>query len=159
MAVRNALVKADPSAVWAVLADGSSYAQWVVGTQAVRTVDPNWPQEGASLHYTVGLGPLQINDCTTVRLVEPGKCLELEAHARPLGSARISIQILRWGDDSVVIMDEHPLRGPSWALENPVAELVITLRNRSMLRRLVRVVEARARQLRTAPLDQQPPGQ
>jgi hypothetical protein len=36
---------------------------------------------------------------------------------------------------------------------------VITLRNRSMLRRLVRVVEARARQLRTAPLDQQPPGQ
>ena len=121
-----------------------------------------WTQtghKGASLHYTVGLGPLQINDCTTVRLVEKGKCLELEAHARPLGSARISIQILPWGEDSVVIMDEHPLRGPSWALENPVVELMMTLRNRSMLRRLVRVVEARARQLRSAPLDQQPPSQ
>jgi hypothetical protein len=146
MAVRNALVRAGPSAVWAVLADGHSYDQWVVGTQAVRSVDPGWPQEGTSLHYTVGLGRLRINDRTTVRLVEPGKSLELEALARPVGSVRISIQVLPWGEDSVVVVDEHPLRGPSWALENPIAELAMTLRNRAMLRRLVRVVESRAPQ-------------
>jgi hypothetical protein len=144
MAVRNALVRADPSAVWAVLADGHSYDQWVVGTQAVRSVDPGWPQEGTSLHYTVGLGRLRLDDRTTVRLVEPGKHLELEALARPVGSARISIEILPWGEDCVVVMDEHPLRGPSWVLENPIAELAITLRNRAMLHRLVRVVESRA---------------
>jgi Polyketide cyclase / dehydrase and lipid transport len=146
MAVRNALVRADPSAVWAVLADGHSYDQWVVGTLAVRAVDPGWPQEGTSLHYTLGLGPLQLNDRTTVRLVEPGRSLELEALVRPVGSVRISIQILRWGEDSVVVLDEHPLRGPSWALENPITELAMTLRNRAMLHRLVRVVESRATQ-------------
>jgi hypothetical protein len=154
MAIRNALVEAAPSDVWAVLADGYSYDQWVVGTQAVRAVDPGWPEEGTSLHYTVGIGPLRMDDRTTVRLVEPGKYLELEAQARPLGSARISIQILRWGDDSVVIMDEHPLRGPSWALENPAVELLMSLRNRSMLRRLVTVVESRAGQPNQQPLDQ-----
>ena len=146
MAVRNALVRADPSAVWSVLADGHSYDQWVVGTQAVRAVDPGWPREGTILHYTLGLGPLQLNDRTTVRLVEPGKSLELEALVRPVGSVRISIQILRWGEDSVVVLDEHPLRGPSWALENPITELAMTLRNRAMLYRLVRVVESRATQ-------------
>jgi hypothetical protein len=144
MAVRNALVRADPSAVWAVLADGHSYDQWVVGTQAVRSVDPGWPQEGTSLHYTVGLGRFRLKDRTTVRLVEPGKCLELEALVRPVGSVRISIQILRWGEDSVVVVDEHPLRGPSWALENPITELAMTLRNRAMLHRLASVVESRA---------------
>ena len=144
MAVRNALVRAHPSAVWAVLADGHSYDQWVVGTQTVRSVDPGWPREGTSLHYTVGLGRLRLRDRTTVRLVEPGKSLELEALARPVGSVRISIQILPWGEDSVVVLDEHPLRGPSWALENPIAELAMTLRNRAMLHRLTRVVESRA---------------
>jgi hypothetical protein len=144
MAVRNALVRAGPPAVWAVLADGYSYDQWVVGTKAVRSVDPGWPQEGTSLHYTVGLGRLRLDDRTTVRLAEPGKSLELEALARPVGSVRISIQILPWGEDSVVVVDEHPLRGPSWALENPIAELAMTLRNRAMLHRLVRVVESRA---------------
>jgi carbon monoxide dehydrogenase subunit G len=144
MAVRNALVEAPPSEVWAVLTDGYSYDQWVVGTQSVRAVDPGWPHEGTSLHYTVGFGPLRFEDRTIVRLVQPGKCLELEAQARPFGSVRISIRVLPWGDDSVVIMDEHPLRGPSWALENPVVELALALRNRSTLRRLVSVVESRA---------------
>ncbi|HEX4218214.1 MAG TPA: SRPBCC family protein [Acidimicrobiales bacterium] len=146
MAVRNALVEAGPADVWAVLSDGYAYERWVVGTRRIRAVDPGWPQEGTSLHYTVGVGPLEFEDRTTVRLVEPGKRLELEAQARPYGTARVSIQLLPWGDDSVVIMDEHPLRGPSWALENPAVDLVLTVRNRRTLRRLVALVESRARQ-------------
>ena len=144
MAIRNALVEAPPSDVWAVLADGYSYDQWVVGTQNIRGVDPGWPHQGASLHFTAGVGPLRFEDRTTVRLYEPGKCLELEAQARPFGSVRISLRVLPWGDDSIVIMDEHPIRGPAWALENPVVELVLALRNRSSLRRLVNVITSRS---------------
>ena len=33
--------------------------------------------------------------------------LELEARALPYASVRISIEILPWGDESVVIIDEH----------------------------------------------------
>jgi hypothetical protein len=48
-----------------------------------------------------------------VRLVEPCRLLELEAHAGRLGSARVSIELLDWGEGrTVVILDEHPLTGP-----------------------------------------------
>jgi len=48
----------------------------------------------------------------TVRLMDPQRRLELEANAGRLGSARVSIVLLPWGDDStVIIVDEHPLTG------------------------------------------------
>ena len=145
MAVRNVLIPYEPDAVWSVLADGSSYAEWVVGTKEIHSVDQNWPQVGSSLRFTAGLGRLSITDCTTSRLCVAGSRLELEARALPYGSVRISIEILPWGDESVVIIDEHPLRGPSPLLENPLVELGLTIRNRQMLRKLARAVESRQR--------------
>ncbi len=40
-------VDAPAEAVWSVLADGWSYANWVVGAARVRDVDPGWPAQGA----------------------------------------------------------------------------------------------------------------
>jgi len=145
MAVRNALIPYEPDAVWSVLADGSSYAEWVVGTKEIHSVDQNWPRVGSSLRFTAGLGRLSITDFTTSRLCVPGSRLELEARALPYGSVRISIEILPWGDESVVIIDEHPLRGPGPLLENPLVEFGLTIRNRQMLRKLARAVEKRQR--------------
>ena len=144
MANRNVLIPAAPDAVWSVLADGYSYADWVVGTRQVRQVDPDWPRPGTSLHFTAGLGPVTVDDKTTSRLCEQGSRLELEAYAMPYGSVRISIEVLPWGgEETVVIIDEHPLRGPSALLENPLVELVLTIRNRRMLRKLAGVVAHR----------------
>lgn len=39
-------VDAPAEAVWSVLADGWSYANWVVGAARVRDVDPGWPAQG-----------------------------------------------------------------------------------------------------------------
>ncbi len=144
MAIRNTLVKAPPQAVWKVLCDGYSYAEWVVGTREIRRVEPGWPGPGTSIHFTAGSGPLHLEDRTTSRIFEENKLLELEAHARPYGSVRISIQVLAWGEDSVVIIDEHPLRGSSLIYENPIVELLLTLRGRRMLNRLAAVIERRA---------------
>lgn len=145
MASRNVLIPEGPEAVWSVLADGYSYAEWVVGTREVHRVDPDWPQAGSSLRFTAGLGRLSVTDNTTSRICVPGSRLELEARAVPYGSVRISIEILPWGEESVVIIDEHPLRGPSALLENPVVEFGLTIRNRQMLRKLARVVNNRSR--------------
>ena len=42
MARRHRMIKASPAAVWAVLADGTRYADWVVGTAASQPVsDPS----------------------------------------------------------------------------------------------------------------------
>lgn len=142
MAVRNILVSAAPQQVWDVLADGWSYDQWVVGTTDIRRVDPGFPAEGANLAYTVDRGPIHMKDRTTVRIAEPLHRLEMEANARPVGTARISVEVLAWGEKSVVVIDEHPLSGLGWLLHNPLSEMVLSLRR--MAHNLAKLVESRA---------------
>jgi uncharacterized protein YndB with AHSA1/START domain len=143
MAVVNVLIRRAPEQVWAVLADGSAYAEWVVGTRSIRAVDDGWPALGRAIHYTVGVGPLALRGTTTVRHLEPGRELGLEADAGPLGSARISIQLTPWGEDTVAVVDEHPLSGPAYWLHNPLADTVLLVRGWPMMRNLARLVERR----------------
>ncbi|WP_436776356.1 SRPBCC family protein [Yinghuangia sp. YIM S09857] len=139
MARRQQLIHASPNQVWAVLADPQRYAEWVVGTQRIERADDTWPQVGAGLAYCVGIGPITFRDECVVRLCDPGKRLELEALAPPLGSARISIELLPWDGETVALVDEHPLRGPAARLHGPPGEALLHLRNRKMLRNLARV--------------------
>jgi uncharacterized protein YndB with AHSA1/START domain len=144
MAVLNVLVDRPPDHVWDVLSDGSSYAEWVMGTRYIHDVDPGWPELGAKIHFNVKVGPWTLDDVTTVRLAEPRQRLELEAQAGRLGSARISIVLLPWGDDqTVVILDEHPLSGPGVRWHSLAVEGLLRFRNERMLRSLARLVEKR----------------
>jgi len=144
MAVLNVLIDHGPEQVWDVLSDGTSYAEWVAGTRSVRDVDARWPEPGASIHFSFGAGPLTIEDQTTVRLMEPLRRLELEAHARRLGSARIAIELVPWGEDrTVVIIDEHPLTGPSARWHSVPLDAALRVRNRRMMRSLAEVVDRR----------------
>lgn len=143
MAVVNALVERTPEQVWEVLADGHAYADWVVGTTEIRAVDDGWPALGRSIHYTVGWGPLALRGRTTVRQVEKDTRLGLEADAGLLGSVRIALELDPWGEGTVVVLDEHPLRGPAYWLQSAVSEAVLLVRGRPMLNQLARLVERR----------------
>ena len=144
MAVLNMLIEHNPEQVWQVLSDGWAYAEWVTGTRNIRDVDDRWPQPGARIHYTVGAGPWTFDDVTTVRMVEPCRLLELEAHAGRLGTARVSIELLDWGEGrTVVILDEHPLTGPGARWHSVPLDAALRLRNRRMMRSLARVVRER----------------
>ncbi len=135
-----------------MLADGHSYAHWVVGTTQIRSVDSTWPEVGSSLYYTVGRGRLRFEDKSTVRLIKPGRRLELEANAPPLGTARVAFGLIPWGEETVVVIDEHPLRGPGAQLHSGALDLVLHQRNRRMLNNLAQVVHARhTRHTRHAP--------
>ncbi|WP_329448260.1 SRPBCC family protein (plasmid) [Streptomyces sp. NBC_01426] len=141
MAVRHRLIHAAPHEVWAVLCDGSRYADWVVGTSDSRVAGGLWPECGSALEYTVRVGPWTGSGITTVRRVKAPDELELEVDSGPLGTARVAIEIRAWGEESLVIVDEHPLRGIGGALHNPVLDTLIQLRHRDMLRRLAKVAE------------------
>src|SRR6476469_10361131 len=78
---------ATPAQVWDVLADGWTYASWVVGASRVRSVDPSWPAPGALIHHSAGAWPLLLDDETEVVESEPGRRLVLQARGRPLGAA------------------------------------------------------------------------
>lgn len=87
------------------------------------------------------LGPWTGTGKTTVRDVDPPRRIELEAESGRLGTARIAIEVRPWGPHTLVIVDEHPLRGPGGALHNAALDTLPQLRHRSMLARLADTVE------------------
>ena len=146
MATNQRTISASRGAVWRALSDGHSYAHWVVGTSAIRAVDDSWPAKGSKLHYSIGRRPLRHDGHTEVLDVENGRRLELEAHAWPVGTARIELLLDDAGPDCRVTMIEHPARGVAAALHNPVGELLLKLRNVEALRRLARMAARGASQ-------------
>lgn len=113
MAVRNQLIHRLPPAVWTVLADPSCYGEWVVGPSESTPLDQAWPEVGSQLLYTVRLGPWSTEGVTTVRHQVAGRELELEAAFKALGTARIFLQLRPWGEETLVVCDEHPCA--AWA--------------------------------------------
>jgi hypothetical protein len=142
MAVTRRLVRGlSPRAVFDVLRDGLGYGDWVVGTRTIRAADPGWPEVGSQLHYRTGRWPLRKDGHTTARGYRPDAWLELEAHAWPLGTARIVLTAEERDDGVQVSIEEHPQRGVAARLHNPALDLLVKLRNVETLRRL----EAKAR--------------
>ena len=147
MATNRRVVAAPRDAVWQVLGDGGVYAEWVVGTSGIRDVDDSWPAVGSRLHYTVGRGPLRHDGHTEVLSVTDGSRLELEAHAWPLGTARIELLLADEPDGGcAVTMVEHPARGVAAVMHNPIGDGLLRLRNVEALRRLDRLARNAAGQ-------------
>lgn len=132
---------ATPAQVWSLLSDGYRYAEWVHGTKEIRDVDAGWPGVGTALHYTAGVGPITYKGETTVRGSEPQRRLELEVHAGPAGTVRVSVVIEPSGQGSIVTLDEHPLRGPARLMLNPLSKLGFLARTSAMIGDLVRLAE------------------
>src|SRR5215204_2061677 len=86
-------VRASREQVFAVLADGWSFAGWVVGASHIRDVDPGWPAVGSRIHHSVGPWPLVVSDVTVVREVQPPRLIELDARLWPLGAARVRLEL------------------------------------------------------------------
>ncbi|MEU2249240.1 SRPBCC family protein [Streptomyces sp. NPDC019224] len=150
MAVRHRLIEATVADVWRVLADPSLYSDWVVGTSDSRPRRGTWPEVGASLTYTLALGRWSVQGRTIVRRCEAPHVLELEADSGWAGTARIALEVRQWGENALVKLDEHPLRGPAGKLHNAAVDAVIQLRHRSVLARLAATVEASPKGTREA---------
>jgi uncharacterized protein YndB with AHSA1/START domain len=130
-------IHASPERVFAVLADGWSYASWVVGAAHIRDVDDGWPAMGTRVHHQVGPWPLHIKDQTTVRAVEPGRLLELDARAWPLGAARIRLELRPASPGATdVLMAETLTSGLARLIPRRVQSLLLGPRNNEALRRL-----------------------
>lgn len=139
MSRNRRLILASPAEVWTLLSDGRRYGEWVTGTQEVLAVDPHWPAVGARLKVRVGVGPLVLDDTCVVRISEPESRLQLEAKAGPLGAARIAMNLVPWGEHTLMILDWHPLRGPGTRMHGLPVDYVIGVRNGMMLTKLARV--------------------
>jgi uncharacterized protein YndB with AHSA1/START domain len=122
--------------VWQLLADGSRYADWVVGASHVRHVEAGWPTVGSKFHHTVGVWPFHLRDNTVVEECEGGHRLVLEARARPLGRARVELVLEDIPGGTRVILSERAKSPAVARWGNPVLAPLIHLRNVEALRRL-----------------------
>ncbi|MFE6610387.1 SRPBCC family protein [Amycolatopsis sp. NPDC057786] len=130
-------VGTSPERVFEVLADGWTYAAWVVGASHIRDVDKGWPARGTRIHHRVGSWPLLLDDVTKVHAVDPPRLLELEARAWPFGTARIRLELLETSPGTTeILMSEHATRGPGRVLPEAAQAVFLVPRNRESLRRL-----------------------
>ncbi|MDQ2839171.1 MAG: SRPBCC family protein [Actinomycetota bacterium] len=144
-------VNVDPAGVFAVLAEGWFYSNWVVGTSHVRSVAADWPAVGSRLHHASGVWPAVARDETVVEEVESDRRLVLLARGRPLGEARVVIELVAEDGDAAgsapggttITMIETPVAGPGKWLHNPLTEALLTRRNVESLARLAALVERR----------------
>lgn len=136
-------IDASPTQVFDVLLDPWRYADWVVGAKEIREVDPDWPAVGSRFHHTVGVGPISTDDATKVEAIDAPRHLVLRAFVKPLGAARIVLDVEPEEGGSRVTMEEEPVEGPATA-GGVVVDGALALRNVESLRRLRHLVEERA---------------
>ncbi|MEV5203828.1 SRPBCC family protein [Streptomyces sp. NPDC053720] len=139
MSRNRRLILSSPSRVWDLLSDGHRYGEWVSGTRQIIAADPHWPEVGARLQVRVGVGPLALDDTCVVRICEPERRLELEAKADPFGAARIAMNLIPWGENTLFVLEWHPLRGPGTRMHGLPVDYIVSIRNGMMLTKLARI--------------------
>lgn len=131
--------------VWDVIADGWVYSQWVVGNSRMRAVDPNWPRPGSTIHHSIGIWPLVVNDSTVVDSCDPGHEVVLIANGRPFGKARITMKLDDLPDGGCRIeMAEVPVSAPMRWLPQSASLAMVYPRNREATWRLAALAERRS---------------
>lgn len=137
MSETRKVIETTPERIFAVLADGWSYASWVVGAAHIRDVDAAWPAVGSRIHHKVGPWPVQIKDETAVRAMEPDRLLELDARMWPVGKAiiRITLEPISAASTRVTIA-ESVVSGAGRLLPEAVQAVVLRPRNAEALARL-----------------------
>lgn len=129
-----------PAAAWAVLSDPRTYPRWLVGAVEILHVEEAWPAEGTSFRHRVGLaGPITTEDTTSVKALDDGRSLHLEARARPFGRAHVEIEVREHGTGCQVAMREGLL--PPLTPLTGITQPLVTARNRESLRRLADLPE------------------
>lgn len=141
-------VKRDTTAsreqVWAVISDGWTYSQWVVGNSRMRAVDPNWPQTGSTIRHSIGVWPLLLDDLTVVEECEPLERLVLLAKGRPFGKARIALRLFDIdGGGCRIEMAEVPVGAPMGWVPERLSLAAAFPRNRECTWRLAAMAERR----------------
>ena len=129
--------------MFAVLADGWTYSDWVVGTVHIRDVEKSWPEPGSKLHHKAGPWPLSLHDSSTVLTCVPNARLKLLAGLWPLGEAIVDIRLapVQGGSATRVEIFEDFEAGPLLWARNKLNDLILHRRNIETLRRLADIAE------------------
>ena len=137
MATVERIIPASAEDVFAVLSDGWTYSDWVVGTVHIRAVDADFPAPGTLIHHKAGPWPLSLHDSTKVMRSEAPHLLAVQARLRPMGVATVTLRLTPVeAGRTKVTMDEEFAAGPLQWIQNKINDLLLHRRNVEALRRL-----------------------
>ena len=141
MAYTSREFEAGAREAFAVLIDPETYPRWLVGAQAIRSVDPTWPKQGSKFHHVVGFGPLRLTDSSEVlQIDESAMMLRLKVRARPLISAVATFRVIGTDTRCVITLEEEPASRAIGDFVRPVMDPATHVRNHRSLRRLAHVI-------------------
>jgi uncharacterized protein YndB with AHSA1/START domain len=131
------IINTTPDRVFAVLADGWTYSDWVVGTAHIRSVDRDYPAPGTSIHHKAGPWPLSLHDRSVVVDCEQDRMLLLRVGLWPWGEGRVHLTLTPIGASAtrVTMVEDFP-EGPLRWLHTRVNDVALHWRNKESLRRL-----------------------
>ncbi|GAA1787619.1 SRPBCC family protein [Planosporangium flavigriseum] len=131
------MINTTPDRVFAVLADGWTYSDWVVGSAHIRYVERGFPSPGTAIHHKVGPWPLSVRDKTVAVDCEQDRMLLLRVGLWPWGAGRVHLSLTPVGADStrVTMVEDFP-EGPLRWLHTKLNDFALHWRNKESLRRL-----------------------
>ncbi|MEV4619116.1 SRPBCC family protein [Asanoa sp. NPDC049573] len=142
MARTEHTIAASAEQVFAVLANGWTYSDWVVGTAHIRDVDATWPEAGGQIHHKAGPWPLSLWERTVSLECEPPRRLVMRPRLWPFGEATVRITLTDADAGGTrIVLEEQFTGGPLLAVRNRVNDMVLSRRNAESLRRLANIVE------------------
>lgn len=134
-------MRCTPEDVFRVLLDANRYPDWVVGAQAVRHVNADWPAVGSTFHHRVGVTG-EVKDKSEILEIDVPRRILLRTFVRPLGIARVIITARPSAGGAHVEIVEEPEIGTRLRRIKPLLDPFLHLRNIECLRRLERVAIA-----------------
>lgn len=138
MAINRIRVAASPAAVFDLLDDPFSYADWVVGTGQVTEADPDWPRVGSSFSYRVGVPPAAWRGSSEVVAYEQNHLVSLRT-LLPIGPVSIDIEVEATDAGSYITLTEVP----ALRLMQQALDAGFHVRNAQTLANLKALVEGR----------------
>lgn len=143
----EAVLPAPPDAVYEVLTDPTTYPDWLVGADHMRSVDDAFPAAGSRFEHSVGVaGPLTVDDRTESLGAEEDRHLALDVHVGPF-EARVDFDLVpATGGRTKLRFREQP-RGV-FAAVTPLLRPTLHARNAASVARLRRLLAARAESAR-----------
>lgn len=137
------LIRCCPGDVFDVLADGYLLPGWIHEGSSIRCVDQAWPSPGSKSRHSSRVGPIVINDTTSIVEWDPPRRMMLSIRGRLVGAV-VTLDVELGANGCLAHLSETVVQGPALLVPETLRRAGLHLQNGERLHRLARLAETRA---------------